>query len=84
MLRSPPLTDPDVRISRIRFLTWKICSSGGILMNDFDRRRVWVEHGPEACPGQVALTAAPAEPILPYPLELIAIPPKGQALPVRP
>lgn len=34
MLPSPPLTDPDERITRIRFFTRKLRSRYGILMDD--------------------------------------------------
>jgi hypothetical protein len=48
-LPSPSLTDPDVRISRIRFLARKLRSGGGILVNDAGwRQGVLFEHGLEA------------------------------------
>ena len=49
MLPAPPLTDPDERISRIRFFTRKLRSRNNILVDD-RRRRQWVpgEHGSEA------------------------------------
>ena len=33
LLPTPSLTDPDVRISRIRFFARKLCSRRGVLMN---------------------------------------------------
>jgi hypothetical protein len=75
MFPAPPLTDPDERISRIRFFTRKLRSRNSILMDD-RRRRQWVssEHGSEAGPGQIAVPTAPPEPFLPYPDELVMIP----------
>ena len=75
MSPSPPLTDPDERISRIRFFTRKLRSGSGILVDDLGwRQRVSREHGPEARPRQVAVAATPCEPFLPYPHELVVIP----------
>ena len=34
MLPAPPLTDPDERISRIRFFTRKLRSRGGVSVDD--------------------------------------------------
>ena len=75
MLPAPPLTDPDERISRIRFFTRKLRSRNSILMDDL-RRRQWVssEHGSEARPRQIAVPPSPPEPFLPYPDELVMIP----------
>ena len=75
MSPSPPLTDPDVRISRIRFFACKFRSRAGVLMNDPGwRQGVAFEDGGEARPGQVALKTAPDEPFAPYPHELVVIP----------
>ena len=75
MLPAPPLTDPDERISRIRFFTRKLRSRNSILVDD-RRRRQWVpsEHGSEARPRQIAVPPSPPEPFLPYPDELVMIP----------
>jgi hypothetical protein len=49
MLPSPPLTDPDERITRIRFFTRRLRSRSSILVDDLGWRQ-WVsrEHSPEA------------------------------------
>src|SRR5260370_26271151 len=75
MLPSPPLTDPDVRITRIRFFARKLRSGDGVLGADQGWRKGRPsEHGPEARPRQIAMTAAPSEPFLPYPHELVVVP----------
>ncbi len=81
MLPSPPLTDPDVRISRIRFLTRRVRSWNGVLVNDRRwRQGVAREHGAQARPRQVTMPAAPPEPFQPDPHELVAIPPDPAAV----
>lgn len=72
MLPSPPLTDPDVRITPIRFFTCKVRSGDVVLVDDRGwRQGMPCEHGPEARPRQNAVTAAPGEPFPPYPHELV-------------
>src|SRR5258707_6706119 len=81
MLPSPPLTDPDVRITRIRFFTRKLRSGDIVLVDDLGwRQRVSREHGPEARPRQIAVTTAPREPFPPCPHELMVIPPDPSAV----
>ena len=75
MLPSPPLTDPDVRITRIRFFARKLCSGDGVPVDDHSGRQgIPSEHGPEARPRQLAVAAAPGEPFPPYPQELVVVP----------
>ena len=75
MLPSPPLTDPDERISRIRFFARKLRSRAGVLVDDQGWRQ-WIstEHGPEAYPRQMAVASASGEPFLPDPQELVVVP----------
>ena len=59
MSPAPPLTDPDERITRIRFFTRKVRSGGVVPMNEQWRRQgVSREHGMEARPRQLAVAAA--------------------------
>ncbi len=75
MLPAPPLTDPDERISRIRFFTRKFRLRNGEPVNDLGcGQGVPGEHGPEARPRQIAMAAAPHKPFLPDPLQLVAKP----------
>src|SRR5437016_11288657 len=81
MSPSPPLTDPDVRITRIRFFARKLCSGSVVLVDDQGwRQRIPREHGPEARPRQIAVAATPGEPFLPYPYELVVVPPDPSAV----
>src|SRR5229473_3643926 len=81
MLPSPPLTDPDVRITRIRFFARKLRSGDGVPVDDQGGRQgMPSEHGPEARPRQIAVAAAPSEPFLPYPHELVVVPPDPTAV----
>lgn len=81
MLPSPPLTDPDVRITRIRFFTRKLRSGDIVLVDDLGwRQRVSRKHGPEARSRQIAVTTAPRKPFPPYPYELMVIPPDPSAV----
>jgi hypothetical protein len=74
-LPSPPLTDPDVRITRIRFFARKIRSGDVVLMDDQGwRQGIPRKHGFEARPWQITVTPAPREPFLPYPQELVVVP----------
>ena len=75
MLPSPPLTDPDERISRIRFFTRKLCSRDDVVVDDLRwRQRVSREHGAEARPRQFAVATTPCEPFPPYPRHLVVVP----------
>ena len=71
MLPSPPLTDPDERISRIRFFTRKLRSRNGILVDVRDGSGYRASMA-RARPRQIAVAATPCEPFLPYPHELVA------------
>jgi hypothetical protein len=75
VLPSPPLTDPDERISRIRFFARNLRSRTGVMVDDQGWRQ-WVpsEHGPEAYPRQMAMASASSEPFLPDPQELVVVP----------
>ena len=75
MLPPSSLTDPDVRITRIRFFTRKLRSRDVVLMNDKGARQgVSRKHGPQARPRQIAVAATPVEPFLPNPHEPVVIP----------
>jgi len=54
MFPSPPLTDPDVQVTRIRFFTRKVRSGDVVLMDDRGwRQGMPCEYGSEArltCP----------------------------------
>ena len=72
-LPSSPLTDPDVRISRIRFLAWQVRSrtpAEGV--ND---SRLWqsqpLQHAVEFHPRQASQAVAAFEPLLPDPTHVI-------------
>ena len=75
MLPPSSLTDPDVRITRIRFFTRKLRSRDVVLMNDKGARQ-WIsrEHGSKARPRQIAVATTPVEPFLPNPHEPVVIP----------
>jgi hypothetical protein len=73
MLPPSPPTDPDVQISRIRFLTGEL-RSGGISVNDPGSwQRVAVEERVEACPGEPLRTRATFQPFVPRLRDLLAI-----------
>ena len=75
MSPAPPLTDPDERISRIRFFTRKFRLRSGEPVNDLGcGQGMPREHGSEALPRQIAMTTAPPEPLPPNPLKLVAEP----------
>ena len=81
MFPSPPLTDPDVQISRIRFFARMVRSRSGVLVDDQSRgQRVARKHGSEALPWQIAMAAAPREPFPPGPYDLVVIPPDPPAV----
>ena len=75
-------TDPDERITRIRFFTRKLGSRHGILADDLGwRQRMSREHGPEARPRQIAVAATPCEPFLLDPRELAVVRSDPSAVP---
>ena len=75
MSPAPPLTDPDERITRIRFFTRKLRSGDIVLVDDLGwRQRVSREHGPEARPRQFAVAAATGKPFSPDMHDLVVIP----------
>ena len=75
MLPSPPLTDPDERISRIRFFARQIRSGDGVQVYDQGwRQGVPSEHGSEAGPRQIAVATTSSKPFPPDPDELVVVP----------
>src|ERR1700683_196072 len=75
MSPAPPLTDPDERITRIRFFTRKFRSRGAVDVNEqWRRQRVSREHGVEARPRQFAVATATSEPFSPDTHDLVVIP----------
>jgi hypothetical protein len=81
MLPSSSLTDPDVRISRIRFFTRKLRSRGIVLMDDKGtRQRISREYGSKARPRQIAVAPASVKPFLPDSLEPVMIPSNSTAV----
>src|SRR5579875_842847 len=81
MLPAPPLTDPDERITRIRFFTRKLRSRGAVQVNEQWRwQRVSREHGIEARPRQLAVATATSEPFSPDTHDLVVIPTQSLAI----
>ena len=78
---SPPLTDPDERITRIRFFTRKFRAGGAVQVNEQWRgQRVSREHGIEARPRQFAVAAATCKPFSPDAHDLVVIPAQSLAV----
>jgi len=73
-LQGATLTDPDVRISRIRFFTRKLRSRGIVLMDDKGtRQRTSREYGSKARPRQIAVAPASVKPFLPDSLITVSL-----------
>src|SRR5260370_280738 len=74
MLPPSPLTDPDVQISRIRFLTGEF-RSGGVAVDDLGPGKGMAgEDCVEACPCEPLRPRSSLQPLPPYLCDLLTIP----------